>query len=50
MTHADLDDYERSNKGAKQHLPDIVLVKKCYPNVRKRQTRRYWKLAEMNKE
>lgn len=50
MTHADLDDYERSNKGGKQHLPDIVLVKKCYPNVRKRQTRRYWKLAEMNKE
>lgn len=50
MTHADLDDYARSTKGGKHHLPDIVLVRKAYPNVRKRMNNRYWKLRELEKE
>jgi nonsense-mediated mRNA decay protein 3 len=49
-THADLDEYARSVKGAKHHLPDVVLVRKAYPNVRKRMNKRYWKLKELEKE
>ena len=31
-------------------MPDVVLVRKAYPNVRKRMTKRYWKLKELEKE
>jgi len=36
MALAVLDDYCNTHSKAKQHLPDIVLVRKSYPKVRSR--------------
>ena len=37
---SDLDDY----KNFDVQLPDVILVKKTFPKLRKRQKKRYWKL------
>ena len=50
MTIAEIDDYQRKTKASKHHLPDIVLVRKAFPGVRKRQRSRIWKLKQLDKE
>lgn len=50
MQLSELDDYENTHTRAKDALPDVVLVRKSYPKVKKRQTKRYWKLKQLDKE
>ena len=40
MNLADLEDFENKNN----IIPDVVIVKKTYPKLRKMQKHRYWKL------
>ena len=37
---SDLDEYKEHDL----YLPDVILVKKTFPKLRKRQKKRYWKL------
>ena len=46
----ELDDYENDPKKNKHQLPDVVIVKKCYPRANKRQRQRIWKLKHLDKE
>lgn len=46
----ELDDYEADPKKQKHQLPDIVIVKKCFPKISKRQRQRIWKLKHLDKE
>jgi nonsense-mediated mRNA decay protein 3 len=47
MAHADLEQFDNSHK---TKLPDVVIVKKSYPRVRRRQQKRIWKLERMDIE
>lgn len=49
MTMQELEDYENDSSNKKK-LPDIVLVRKCFPKIRKRQNTRIWKLEHLEKE
>jgi nonsense-mediated mRNA decay protein 3 len=49
MTMQELEDYEL-DKTRKKMLPDIVIVRKIYPKIRKAQKARIWKLKHLNKE
>jgi nonsense-mediated mRNA decay protein 3 len=46
MNLADLEDYQHGSKT----MPDVVLVKKTYPRLRKAQKNRIWKLKHLDKE
>lgn len=46
MNLADLEDYQHTNRT----IPDIVLVKKTFPKLRKAQKNRIWKLKHLDKE
>ena len=46
----ELEDYENDVKKSRHQLPDIVVVKKCYPRLAKRDRQRIWKLKHLNKE
>jgi len=46
---SDLEDFENL-KGNKVSLPDCVMVRKCFPKVRKAQRKRIWKLKHMEKQ
>ncbi|XP_069474573.1 60S ribosomal export protein NMD3 isoform X2 [Ambystoma mexicanum] len=48
LANCNLND-EFVNKMNPQHVPDVVLIKKCYDR-NKRQRRRNWKLKEMDKD
>ncbi|XP_069069335.1 60S ribosomal export protein NMD3 [Pleurodeles waltl] len=48
LANCNLND-EFVNKMNPQHIPDVVLIKKCYDR-NKRQRRRNWKLKEMDKD
>ncbi|XP_078524222.1 60S ribosomal export protein NMD3 [Lissotriton helveticus] len=48
LANCNLND-EFVNKMNSQHVPDVVLIKKCYDR-NKRQRRRNWKLKEMDKD
>eukprot|EP01116_Phalansterium_solitarium_P014670 TRINITY_DN3242_c0_g1_i1.p1 TRINITY_DN3242_c0_g1~~TRINITY_DN3242_c0_g1_i1.p1 ORF type:complete len:509 (-),score=207.42 TRINITY_DN3242_c0_g1_i1:481-2007(-) len=37
-------------RGRHRHLPDLILVRKCYPERRKSNKARHWKLRQLNKE
>lgn len=50
MTFTELDEYENDPKRNKHQLPDVVIVKKAYPKVSKRQKSRIWKLKHLQKE
>lgn len=41
---------EEFTTNSKISVPDIVLVRKCFPKTRKRQRARIWKLNRMQKE
>lgn len=45
----ELEDYEDDPKCNKHQLPDIVIVRKAYPKVNKRQKSRIWKLKHIDK-
>lgn len=45
MTIQELEDYDNSHKHA---LPDVVIVKKSYPKIRRRQQKRIWRLKRMD--
>ena len=47
MTIQELEDFDNSHKHA---LPDVVIVKKGYPKVRRRQQKRIWKLKRLDME
>lgn len=47
MAHSDLEQFDNSRK---TKLPDVVIVKKSYPRVRRRQQKRIWKLQRMDIE
>ena len=49
MTLAALEEYENDSK-KKYALPDVVIVRKAYPKLRKRQKTRIWKLKHLEKE
>ena len=40
----ELEDYENESKRGRYQLPDIVIVKKDYPKLAKRERQRIWKL------
>ena len=42
-----MEDFDNSHKHA---LPDVVIVKKGYPKVRRRQQKRIWKLKRLDME
>lgn len=46
-TIQELEDYDNGHKHA---LPDVVIVKKSFPKVRKRQANRIWKLNRLDME
>jgi hypothetical protein len=50
MQLSELDDYSAKFKSGKNHLPDVILVRKCYPKVWKRMSKRMWKLKQLEKE
>ena len=50
MTLQDLDEYVNDSKRNKHELPDVVIVKKAFPKIRKRQKARIWKLQHLDKE
>lgn len=50
MTMSELEEYTNDNKLNRHELPDVVLVRKSYPKVRKRQNTRIWKLNHLEKE
>ena len=50
MQLSELDDYSAKFKSGKNHLPDVILVRKCYPKVWKRMSKRMWKLKHLEKE
>ena len=50
MALAELDDYTNEHTAAKNHLPDIVLVRKAFPKIRRRQNKRIWKLRHLEKQ
>lgn len=47
MTVQELEDFDNNNK---YKLPDVVVVKKSYPKVRRRQQTRIWKLKRLDME
>lgn len=46
-TLQEIEDFDNAHKYA---LPDVILVKKTFPKVRRRQKARIWKLNRMNME
>ena len=46
----ELEDYENESKRGRYQLPDIVIVKKDYPKLAKRERQRIWKLQHLDKE
>ena len=46
ITLQDLEDYDNKTN----HMPDLVVVRKCFPKVRKAQKKRIWKLKNLNME
>jgi nonsense-mediated mRNA decay protein 3 len=49
-TAMELEEYELDVKKNRHQLPDVVIVKKCYARVKKRQNQRIWKLKQLDKE
>jgi len=47
--HAELDEYQ-NNPSHKHELPDVVIVRKTFPRLRKRQKQRIWKLKQLHKQ
>jgi hypothetical protein len=50
MALASLDKYQAEHTKGKKHMPDVVLVKKAYPKLRKRGAMRYWKVDRLKME
>lgn len=46
---AELEDLRVNDKKVSRNLPDVIIVKKHYPKIRKRQKNRIWKLKQLNK-
>jgi len=46
----ELEDYENDESRHRHQLPDIIIVKKTYPKLAKRQRQRIWKLKHLMKE
>ena len=46
ITLSELEEFDNKT----QQLPDVVIVRKCFPKVRKAQKKRIWKLGELKKE
>ena len=47
MTTQELEDFDNTHK---HKLPDVVIVKKSYPKVRRRQEKRIWKIKRLDME
>jgi len=47
MTVQELEDFDNKSK---YKLPDVVIVRKSYPKVRRRQQNRIWKLKRLDME
>jgi len=47
MTCPELEEYDNSHK---HKLPDVVIVKKAFPKVRRRQQKRIWKIKRLDME
>ena len=50
ITLSDLEDYENDTQKNKHELPDVVIVRKCFPKLRRSQKTRIWKLKHLDKQ
>ena len=47
MNLQEIEDFEHTHKGM---MPDVVIVRKEFPKIRKRQNKRIWKLNRLDME
>ena len=47
MNLQEIEDFEHTHKGM---MPDVVIVRKAFPKIRKRQNKRIWKLNRLDME
>jgi len=47
MNLQEIEDFEHNHKGM---MPDVVIVRKAFPKIRKRQNKRIWKLNRLEIE